>query len=154
MSRPTEAPQTIEFLRQHQGGADWEEIADYFGLTRIAVAARIHAARAYLIAQGADETIPRPTRGTGWKYTVTNVMYDYETETSIARSSVGDLQMVTAVARRLVNDADIAWDQVAPGQRRTKAARAIRLFGSAMELAASTCENERLVLEDALRKLP
>jgi hypothetical protein len=153
MARHTSAPQTIEFLKQ-TGGADWETIALHFGLTRIAVTARIKAARRYLTEQGMDKTIPRPTVGTGWLYQVTDKMYAQPTETSIGRSSVMDLQMVTAVARRLVNDGYVAWDAIPKGQRNTRAARSIRTFIGAMENAASVCESERKVLQTALRQLP
>jgi hypothetical protein len=153
MSRRSEAPATIKFL-EDTGGADWETIADHFGITRLGAAARITAARAYMVARGSDKTIPRPTVGTGWLYQVTDRMYAHSTETSVGRSSVDDLRLVTAVARRLANDASIAYDALQPNTRRSRAGTAVLAFMGAMSNAATVCESERRVLETALRQLP
>jgi hypothetical protein len=149
MSRRTTAPQTIEFL-EDSGGASWEEIARHFGISRVGVGARIRAARRFMSNEDGDKTIPRPTRGTGYLYQVTDQMYASPSETSIARSSVDDLQQITTMARRLVNDGYVAFDAIPKGKRTTKSARSIRTFIGAMENAATVCESERTTLESAL----
>jgi hypothetical protein len=154
MGRLSEAPRTIAYLEGDPNGRTWDEVADHFNIGRMAVYARVRAAREHLIRVGANVTIPRPTPGTGHRFTVTDKALGYVNETSIARSTSADLGPLITVLGRLVGDGYVMWDNIPVGSRRTKPAQAIRSFIGAMENAAQVCERERGVLEDALAKLP
>jgi hypothetical protein len=152
MSRQSSAPQTIAFL-ESTGGADWEAIADHFGITRVAVAARIRAARTYLITHAVDKCIPHPTPGTDWRYKVTNTMYAQADETSVAGGAVLDFQMMSAISDRLVNDFYVAFDAIPTQQRRTADSRGIRSMIGALENVSTVCNQHQRALRKALSKV-
>ena len=150
MGRATEAPATIQFL-QATGGADWEQIANHFGISRDAVVFRIKAARRYLVATGADLAIPRPTAESGWKFTLTRAMYSSTpAEVCIGRSTEDDLIAIRGTCERLQGDLDVAWDAIPSGQRRYKPARAVRELSGALAVVVKICNDNHTAIENVL----
>lgn len=142
---------TVDYIHSHEavGGVTWEQGCTHFGITRAGWRQRIKEVRR-VVALHPDlgYVLPRPTKENGWRYRVTNHLYEVG-KADIRDGHIDDNIQLLGILRRVESDTQAAYEQVVadePGGKRSRKAKEVSSWIGAANLLIDACEKKQLQL--------